>query len=266
MMGSPRRWSWSLRIALLVAVLACVAGSAFLWTDRSPADADQVPILSLIADYRRAEISEATIPADALDIVAARLDAVAQSPDRETMDEEYSPTTILPSDVREGMDKAHAWRLATYCSAAYQERHAGDVSLSDVVEAGLYNAPTDPIVVEQQYELMAVQVLENDGGKAIVWTYSWAGDVLSDGKGRQTWTVEEYRVIKEDEEWRVDARRRLVMTFPENGEQNSVETWGPLSPHYSIVYAQQEGPSELYPDQLVPRGMLQNLEEIALAQ
>jgi hypothetical protein len=238
---------------------------ASVWTSRTSADADETEILSLISDFMTAEAKQSQIPAEALPIVEERLAALADAEDERVADDESAVHDILPADVRQGIDKAFADRLATYCSAAYQERHADDVSLSGVVEAGLHNSPKAPVCVESKQILMAGVLKSNDDGIAIVWTYSWSGDETTQGHGAQAWAFEEYRLIREDGEWRIDARSSLASSTPVRDARQPA-AWGPYSVHYPLAEAELEGTSELGLDDSAVRSGLTSLESLALTK
>lgn len=251
---SRRRRSW-----LLVAALAsaCALGSAFVLTSRSSADADQAAITAIISDFQQAEAARSDIPADAVSEIQARL-ADLQPISDGSADDSGSPVEILPTAVKEKMNRAKGALLNAFCSQAFQRRHEHDARLSDIVEAGLYNNPQQTLVVREQTEVLASPMLKDDGETAIVWAYSWWGDVTASGHGCQGWDVSEYRMIKEDGAWKVDRRSPLV-----SAESTSAE-WGPHAPHTSIANAEQEGPSALYPDQAIPRDQLQAVVDMAV--
>ncbi|NLT92798.1 MAG: hypothetical protein GXY02_06715 [Actinobacteria bacterium] len=251
-------------IACAVVVTLAVALMMLLSAEGS-ADANEAETLSVIRDFQAAEARQSTIPASAVDVVKAKLADLEEMSTRPTVDEERSPVAILPPSVRDSMDRAHAERLTAFCSKAYQERHAQDVLLSDVVEAGLYNGPEAPLCIDREQRLMAGMLKQQDGDTAIVWTYSWVGDVTTEGSGPQSWTVEEYRLIQEHGEWRIDARHTLATSSSEPAAEDGSVPWGPLSPHYSIVEGHLEGASAVYPDASSIRGHLKALEEKAFA-
>lgn len=247
-------------IALGVFVIACSLATAFVLTARSSADADQVAISALISDFQQAEVNASIIPGDSVNVVQTRLDSLSATMNRPTTDTDSSPVQILPAPVRERMNRATEARLQKYCSSAYQKLAANSTPLADVVEAGLYNNPQLPLLVEPQTELLAALVMKNDGQTAIVWAYSWGGDVTTTGKGGQSWRVVEYRVVKENGQWRVDGRSSLAVAE----STSQPYQWGPYTPHTPLEDAEQEGTSVLYPSQMIPRDKLQALADMAV--
>ncbi len=254
-------------IVLILAGIAmgALVASMTVLDSRASAEADETEMLSVVAAFEAAQASESTIPADSLSVVQDRLDTLATADDRPVADDEQSPVRVLPADVCDAIDKAHAERLATFCSKAYQMRHEEDVPLSDVVEAGLYNNPTAPLCVESRQKLLAEVMKKNDDGVAIVWVYLWFGDVTTKGYGGQSWRVHEYRLVKQDGDWRIDARSCLASSCSKKSGDDAATSWGPYSPHYSIAEAELEGSSELDLDANAIREGLKGLENLALA-
>ena len=198
---------WLVALGILI---AATAASTFFLTSRSAADADSSAILSLISDFQGAEVGASTIPADAVSTVESAMAGVAASATRPVINQEKSPVQILSASARDEINQADATLFKSYCSTAFQQRHASDVPLADVVEAGLYNNPQEPLVLHEEQKLMAGEVMKDDGTTAIVWTYSWYGDITTNGNGQQGWGIDEYRVVKEGGQWRIDARTRLL--------------------------------------------------------
>ncbi len=223
-------------------------------------------MLSMVAAFEAAQASESTIPAGSVSVVQARLDVLAKADDRPVADDDRSPVRVLPAAVCETIDEAHAKRLATFCSTAYQRRHAEDVPLSDVVEAALYNNPTAPLCLENEPKLLSGVTKKNEDGVAIVWAYLWFGDVTTKGQGGQSWRVQEYRLVKQDGHWRIDARNCLASASAKESAGDAEASWGPYSPHYSIAEADLEGASELGIDANTIRRELSDLESLAIAK
>lgn len=261
--GKRTRSTW---VIIAVVVMVAIVVPAVVRTSRSSAEADESAIAAVIVDFEAAQARAIAIPADAASEVQARLLELDDKSGREVVDAGKSPVGILPEAARATLNKEQNAYL-NLCSTAYQSRHSRDEKAADATEIGLYNNPQRPLLLEEQHKVLAVHVMELATARATAWVYSWSGDVTTAGKGAQNWVVDEYTLVFEDEQWRIDRRTPIGTMFPTldaSGERVS-EDWGPYSPHNDVGSIEQDGGSSLYPGSRVPVAPLLSLEAKALA-
>gem|GEM_PF-1667745 len=254
---SKRRW---VTVAVVLALLGTIAVGGLVLAQVSPAGIDEAEIASLIRAFERTEASMGAIPDGAVSSVHARLAELPELSRRAGRGEELSPVKLLPDVARDEINRAWSVWNTDYCSAAWQARHAEDTPLSDIIESGLYNNAEGANELGRDVtELLSVAVMRDDGKSAIVWAYSWTGQETPGGQGGQSWIIQEYRVVREGDAWRIDARRALTSAAAQTDDRGQQLSWGPESPHDSLVDAEQEGESELYPGMSIPVEQLKSL-------
>lgn len=250
---------------LAVVAVAVVAAAALAFASQSSADRDEKEIKSLIRAYEATEAEMSQLPQSAVRQVEERLAALPAVSSRTGRGQDVSPVAILPEAVRQEIDRRVEACDAEFCSSSWRARHVNDVPMSDVIESGLYNNAEPDSLLDGRYitEVLSVNVMRNDGQAALAWAYSWTGPDSAGVPGGQSWVIQEYRLVREDDAWKLDARTPLVTAAAETDDEGAPLSWGPDAPHDSLADAEQESASALYSDQVIPKERLQALVDAA---
>jgi len=246
--------------ALALVALAVAIGLGYDWlTPRTEAGdkattAEIGAISRVIVGWTTGFADSFCIPADAVSTVQARLKRLLDDPDHHTVDEGDSHTAVLPTAAAEQLDQRRAQLLARYASTRYKVAVAKQ-DWSRMIDEGLYNNPSAAPLIKHETEVLAVQVKTFAASECIAWALTWGGDVTTEGRTVQSWSVHEYRLVQGGGVWKIDGDASLGVMTAATGT-----AWGPYTVHDSVDQMELARNSDLYPGEMVPIEELQSLE------
>ena len=245
--GLPR-WRWRV---LALGLIAVVAAAALTVSYRdSQAVATETAIEAVISGYETAMGESFGIPPDAVPVLKKALAAIRPVPRPVPMNSEGIPVPrILPQNAWNEIARRYDAVLAKYGTERFRRNGGGGSVIAADTNAGLYNNPQVPPIIEERTKVLAVEVKKFEDSTCIAWAYIWTGDVSTEGEGTQSWNVTEYVLVNEGGEWRIDDRRTLtIMTAFDNRGHRYSDEWGPYAPHQPVDQGDSLRHSQLYPD------------------
>ncbi len=257
------RSAWA-RTLFGLAALGAVAILAFTLASRSEAGdeallshEDSAAITALISQYHAGYCEAFVVPPDARKAVEAR-QALLRADPRPAVQEGEPHLQVLPDSAYAEMNRTYRDLLDAYCTKRYAEARLRSTDWAAIRDAGLHNNPSDPLLVDYESRVLAVECKKRSGPACIVWALVWGGDVTTSGNGVQSWSVREYSLLVESGEWRIDSEALIALMASTSKE------WGPYSPREAMDRSWQMLNSALYPGERIPASELLSLEKHAV--
>ena len=222
------RSAWA-RTLFGVAALGAVAILAFTLASRSEAGdeallsrEDSTAITALISGYDAGYCKAFVVPPDARKAVEARQAQLRADP-RPAVQEGEPHLQVLPDTAMAEMNRTYRDLLDAYCTKRYAEARLRSTDWAAIRDVGLHNNPSDPLLVDYESRVLAVECKKRSASHCIVWALTWGGEVTAQGRRIQGWSVSEYRLVLETGMWLIDSEILIA------GMTATSSEWGPYS-------------------------------------